>query len=635
MIRTELKLSLPEGIWQTLWFGSVDQLPQSALSFGTHAFFRLTADTAALPAGSIDRILVSMAHMQLLPIGRLVQGPDGALLEVRPSDARQRKRVLDIDLRRDNTELVTRASLPHRGPAPDWVDDPRYDGLLIRAKRTASTPEVLIPCSSLFQFYWGVTSTLSDAVMSGKLEDLERWFYRPERTRLASDGTFTLEVRRQWEFDIAGYLATILADPDAIDAGRRILRQLIAAKQMPQAGEPLRLEVWPPFPRVTRIEGYFSSPDEQQAADSAPLFLTRIVSADLSPNWTALRFYRENDNRRNSPSQSADGAESAQGEGAPSPSPSSRSGIHPSSKIVVTETPSGYGLNGAELPLLEAIKERFPELENFPIEKAPKEEPSESTPRNRPRIASGPWSAIPGSPGLDKNVLQGKLVGGVGAVRELPSEADLDLELDEELIDEQLREFALAFSKSPIEAWSFEEVVTVHVEFLNPYEETPASTHPLFFRLPRTIADEPIRWLYRDPDCKFTKRGICVRLRAITASGRQHHRYVVDLERRVPKRRTDSVSREPIKNGFLVAWLEKPAAAADLHRALRILLDAVAVNRSPSLAQPPVSGMCLATLRHGDPSASRIVSRVLAARDQCSDEATSARSRKDRQAQSA
>jgi hypothetical protein len=571
-----------------------------------------------MPAGSIKRVLVSMAHMHLLPIGRLVQGQDGTLLRLAPTDLRQRKCALQIDLRRNNTEIVTRASLPHRGPAGEWLGDPRYDGLLIRARRTQNTPEVLIPCSSLFQFYWGVTSTLSDAVLSGKLEDLGRWFYRPERTGFESDGTFTLDLRRQWEDSIAGYLATILTDPDAIESGRRILRRLIAQKQGPQSGEILRLEVLPPFPRLTLVEGYFSAPDDLQVADSGPVFLTHIVSASLSPNWRAVRFYRENDSRRTA-------TEVTSGEPAPAgceltESPIVTSGIQPPALIVVTETPSGYTLNGADLPLLATIDQRFPDLAEHAVVKAPKEGVSESDPRVRPRKMDGPWSAIPGSLGAGQRVRQGKLVGGEGALPEGPAQTDLELGLEFETVDEQLSEFALAMSASPIEAAVSDQPITVQVEFLDLYDSAAASPRPVYFRLPKTVANEAITWLYRDPDCKFTKRGICVRLLAKTQLGREHVRYAIDLERRIPKRHADSASGEPIKNGFLVAWFDKPMAVPETHDALRQLLHAVALNRSPSLSRRPAPGLCLANLRHGEPSSVRLVSRIFSARDQCSDD---------------
>jgi len=460
--KDQLALDLPPGIWQTFWFGSLQRSPISPSSFDIHTFFRLTGGTSDLPIGTIRHVPVSLAHMHLLPLGRSIVGGGGELLSVNPLFS-GKKRTVTIDLSPENTSIVSRSRIDLRGPAGDWSRRAEYDGLLILAKQTATTPQVLIPCASLFQFYWGVSSTLADAVLTGKLEDLERYFYAPEHHYLSKACHFNLEVRRQWDDVEVPYLATLLADPVAIQSGRSIFRQVIASSQYQQQSKPLQLEVTPPFPVLTRIHGIFHTASDGSGESTDRLILTRILSADLTPNWKSLEFTRENDNRR----KNALDTEDVDNQNTDPPKePITLPGRANKKKgTSIEESPSGYSSDGSALPLLARLKKRFPTLQDLPAKRVIRDSSSQSVSRVRHRRGVGPWSAISGSASKGNGVLHGKLVGGSDA--KLDSvEPDSDM-LATTSVESQLSEFAESFISDRISFVPSDQFVSVKAHFLD------------------------------------------------------------------------------------------------------------------------------------------------------------------------
>lgn len=612
MTTVSLDLGLPAGVWRALWFGTLDRFPSSARELGIYTFFEFVAPSRSLPGQTHQRVLVSMSHMHLLPLGTLVSGEDGEILAGKARDKFTSRQEISVDLSRDHTEILPRSRLDMPGPRFQWFGTPQYDALVLRVPARGNSPEVIIPCSVLFQFYWGVSSTLAHAVLSGKFEDLGRYIYNPDRT-LLQDGHFCFDVRRQWTDGEVPYLATITADPDALEACRGVLRSIIAQEQMRQHGQPLRLEVWPPFPRVTTMvaDVYKTS---QADGGASRLLVLRIHSADLAPKWDTLSFTRENDSRKGVGDDQG-GEDPPPGTSSPSPSPPL---VSAPSHVGVAEIPAGHGLDGTDLKVLDSLSNRFPTLEEMDVEKAPKEGAEQHKPRRRPRRRPGPWSAILGTPDRQTDVLQGKLIGDPGREPAKPEVEEQDVAV--KVVDPELSDFASLFSEGNFDVMLDGERATVAATFLDLGHKARSSRQIQYFELPTEVDGEELTWLYRDPEKEHPKRAVCVALTATSTSGRKSQRFVLDFERRFPKKRLGSVPSQPLKNSFIVVWTEGVADTPVISAMLQLVIQAVARNRNPLLPYKVHEAVSTRALRHAKSSPERLIERVLAATDQTSRE---------------
>jgi hypothetical protein len=608
MRTVSLDLGLPAGLWRAQWFGTLERFPGSARELGIYAFFDLVSPSQGLPRETQERVLVSMSHMHLLPLGTLVSGEDGQIMDRRACNRLALNQEIRVDLSRDRTEVLPRSRLDLQGPRSHWFGTPQYDALVLRVPANGSSPEVIIPCSVLFQFYWGVSSTMANAVLAGKFEDLGRYIYNPEGT-LFQDRHFSFEVRRQWMDSEVPYLATIASDPDALEACRGVLRSIILQEQMRQNGQPLRLEVWPPFPRVTTIvaDVYKTS---QADGGASRLLVLRIHSADLAPKWDTLTFTRENDSRK--AIRDVHCGESKPPEASrPAPSPPLFSAP---SHVGIAEMPAGHRLDGSELRVLQSLSNRFPVLGEMEFQKAPKEAGVQHEPRQKPRRRSGPWSAILGAPNRQTDVLQGKLVGD--PEREPPKPDVEDQDLAVKTVDPELADFAGLFSEGDFDVVLDNERTSVAVTFLDLGHRARASPQIQYFELPTEVDGEELTWLYRDPEKKHPKRAICVALEATSRSGRKSQRFVLDFERRFPKKREGSVPSQPMKNSFVVVWIEGVADPQITVAMLHLVIQAVARNRNPLLSYKVHEAVTIRALRHAKSTPERLIERVLAATDQ-------------------
>ncbi|WP_156422154.1 hypothetical protein [Paucibacter sp. KCTC 42545] len=250
--QNKLRLLLPFGRWRVIWFGNLAPLPGAADALGIHTFF--------LSAGvqkedwRIERALVSLAHMPLLHIGAEIDCPTGRISPVRPT-SKLIKRTVEIDFDSANTSLVKRSSLAFAGLTAELASTLEYDSLLVRVRPSATTAEVLIPCSTLFLFFWAVSSPLLDASITEKLLSPERYIYNPDNTDLESN-PIRFEVRHRWSDDEAPYLVTLLKESGALQLGQRIYKRIAGARMTDPQGL-LPLEVWPPFERPLAVTGVF------------------------------------------------------------------------------------------------------------------------------------------------------------------------------------------------------------------------------------------------------------------------------------------------------------------------------------------------------------------------------------------
>ncbi|MGM3083807.1 hypothetical protein ACS2UT_27030, partial [Bacillus cereus group sp. BC311] len=84
-----------------------------------------------------------------------------------------------------------------------------------------------------------------------------------------------------------------------------------------------------------------------------------------------------------------------------------------------------------------------------------------------------------------------------------------------------------------------------------------------------------IAWLYKDPDSRLRKLGVCVELR-LQATTRIGPRYVIDFEPRQPRRNPWSEATQETRNGFLVVWFDEDLELDETLAALQKVIDAVA-----------------------------------------------------------
>ncbi len=548
--------------------------------------------------------------MVLLPIGTVLDGDTDLIVGMNMPSGRSRRRALDLDLSDVNTELVLRSEIAAVGPAKHWAGDAKYEGGLIRVAGTASHPEIYIPCAVLFQFFWGVTSTLTNAVLSGELEAPERFIYNPHETSLLSDPV-RVQIRNKWTDDEARYLVTLLRDSHALERGRRIFRRIAAAGIAGglQGLPPVQLEVWPPFARQMQIEGILHEVTGSLHGATPYLVLTHIMSATIEPNWTSLVLLRETG--RQGP---ATGAVSTPAPApAPPPNPQGGAGANPTQggPLEMRETPGGYS-GTVELQLLRSLDERFPGLAKLDVQRPVTDEPREPRMRRRSRVLRGPWSAIPGTPLRDGKTRHAKLVGAAEPLEE-PDQVQATQGAHDEPVDDRLLEFRRLFLE-PIEELTIEGIKCAsRILFCDPFEELWMRQSPSFFRLPERLADGRFTWLYRDPACLQTKLGLCVRVQVMDPSGQSRVRYLIELESRMPQHRAPTAVRKPRRSGLLVVWFDKELDPATACLRIRQVLTRAAVAGTPAIKYRPAPGVNAATLRHG----AALVERAFTIADQC------------------
>ena len=600
-------LDLPPGQWQVFWFGTLSWLPEASSALCIHTFFRGASDERGYAAILIRQ--VSLAHMVLLPIGTVIDGASELILGSHQSSRRSSRRSMTLDLSDANTEAILRSALTAEGPATAWQADPRYEGTLIRVRGTSECPEVLIPCATLFQFFWGISSTLTNAVLTGQLEAPERFIYHPRRTALDAVPP-RFEVRHKWTDEEALYLVSLLMEPGAIEKGQRVFRRIAAASRMAELeGElgSLQLEVWPPFARPMKVTGDFYEVVNGEESEAPFLVLTHIAAVDLRPPCASLDLLRETGRR-------GPGAISTSTPPPPPPGPSRRRPVA-GGKIEVQETPGGYG-GTIELPLLASLNERFPGFKQVDVQKPTSEEPASAGERKPPRAVRGPWSAIQGSPRVGKTTRSAKLVGQENLSDEPQREAQVDQHY-EEPIDEQLTHFRQLFLSPADHLTIGGATLSARVGFCDPYEELWDRSTPTYFKLPEDVEGESLTWLYRDPSCRHTKRGLCARVKVTDKDGTSHSRFIIELERRIPRHRAETEKREPVRSGLLVVWFDHELEPSMACRRLRQVLARAAVARTPAIKRRPASGVNVATLRHVENDLQQLAARAFAVLDQC------------------
>lgn len=542
--------------------------------------------------------------MPLLHIGAKIDGTVGTIWAAEPS-ARLRQRALVLDLSLENTELIKRSSLESHPLTASLVKTPEYDSHLIRVKATSSSPEVFIPCSTLFLFFWAVSSPLIDAVTTEKLMRPERYLYNPKNTDLESN-PIRLEIRRQWSDEEGPYLLTLLKEPRALKTGECIFRRIAGARMSDSTGL-FPLEVWPPFARSLSVTGLFS-----QLGNA--LLLTHIISADLVPNWNVLELHREGGRHLHTSPQSIDDPEAPPKPPREPPPPKGISVGPAAHNNEMQETPSGYGNAAADLPAITALKDRFPALSRTIVDRPFNNDPVEREQRKRRKLTRGPWSGINGTQLPGKRAIKGKLVGD--KANEPVAEPAEEFDEVNTPFDDQLAKFADLLSR-PVENLVIDgNELSAQLDFWNPYSAVCGASAVTFFELPKKIDGETLTWLYRDPNCRRTKRGLCVRVTTEDSSGYRQTRFILDLERRIPSPREGTQNAGPIKSGLMVIWFDEEPSALDTCINLDIVLADAARARSPALRRRPFEGVHVATIRHSN-TAHQVLSNALLVVDQC------------------
>lgn len=572
-------------------------MAEAASVLGIHTYFLLTdVPRAEL---RVERRLVSLAHMHLLHLGAHIDGGSGL---IRPATASDKvvQRTVTLDLSPANTSRIDRSALNLSRFTAELAQTPEYNSQLIRVQATPDMPEVLIPSATLFLFFWGISTTLINAVTSDHLHNPEMHLYNSANSDLHADPV-RIEVWRKWTDDEALYLAALLKEPGAIEIGQQVFKAITAAR-MHQPRAPIPFDVWPPFAKPLQVSGLF-----RQVGDY--LLLTHILSADFAQDWSAIDIYREGGRRVRTVTQYDDTDERPP----EPPPPNGSSGIIPTPDVDMKETPGGWSPGAADIPAVATLKARFPNLRDIEIRTPIDGDPVEQKKRTRRRITRGPWTAIKGRPLPHGGAIKGKIVGD----ETLDPAADAS-ETEEVAtpFDDQLLKFRDLLLRSPKRV-AIDGDVEVSLDFWDPYSGVAGADKPVLFQLPARVDGELRTWLYRDPDCRRTKHGVCVRLSAVDASGRPSVRYLVDLERRVPLPRGGSLDARPISTGLMVIWFDEPQPPIGACINLQIVLADAARMRSTARLIRPMRGAHIATVRHRDAALAQTLASALAAQDQC------------------
>ena len=599
-----LDLKLPsDDMWQVVWFGSLTRIPTDRSTWAIHVFFkRFKSETES----DLHIRIVSLAHMHLLPIGRCIEGTSNRLRGVVRTSALQIRAEHLLDLSANNTSLIARSSLPSaRGRSVSAASE--YDCNLLLVKPTADCPGALIPCATLFQLFWGISSRITRLVLTGQLEEPSRFMYDEARSSIDADGTVILILRQHMTDRDAPYLASLYAEPEALAAGQHIARQLAAETSRGSANPVHRLEVVPPFARPMRLEGYCQSVTAKATGlEHDVIFMSHVVTCDVRPAWNELIWGRDNDGRPGK-------------EGSIDDKDIDRVTVAVGDRSRVTidledDAPSRHH-ESAPLEILAPIQLKFPVIDGLLREKLEKLNTSYRKVAVQVHPITGRRSAIDAKPATANELSSAELVGGSG----LPYDDGFRVESDDVArLHPRLDYFAETFKPLSRLVVFGREDFTVDITFVHPYKPAVREPEPLFFEVPRSIDGKSPAWLFRDAERRLRKRALCVELVLRRDGFVSEARYVFDFEPRSTRSRSGEIGQPDTPNGYLAAWstAPRPETLPTLSD-LQAVIDAVAMHGNPRLVQRPAPGIATRTFRHlVDLPFERLVQRVFAATDQ-------------------
>lgn len=592
-------LNLPDGAWQIYWYGRLTDVPHARETPFIHTFLsRVELRDGRIVARHPERAKVKLpvSDLTALPLGTVLE--EKAVHPALPLHDKATWKNIVVDLTRSNLRVHTRLDgtddygrLLGISRKTGILDDD-YEGLLVTAGGGAGEHLYIFPSIALFHSFWAISSKWAQMMVDGRFVAYDRYVFSAQRSHISGDGKSALLWLRQWMLDDdARFIASLAFDEYALSTGADIHRHLA---QVTRGAARRCIRALPPYQGPVPLEVLQHEVNTSEGPATLIQCIRRCGYASPIEN---LKFDRDNDGRPLDDALAAEDEDKVPMDRDPRWWPPATT---LGDLIELSDQPHDNQQQLVEIKLQDGMH-RFPGLDEIETEKLPQTETAYEN-KEQALIRHQQW------------------VEQVSTLQDGTSSSDL---APEALIRSDEHDEAPEDDFQPVLGSMHELARSL---FESKTIEIPTSTGPLiastrfikvwarqtdaFFVVPSLVGTEKKAWLYRDPQKKFRKRGLCVEVTFRRQDQAQSVvRYMLDFEGR------DTGSGPPKQNSILFFWARRSWALHEPEVHVLRLVRAIAKKGTTRLDRASMSGLEGTTRMHTSTGIENLLFDLYAAED--------------------
>ena len=552
--KVKRRLRLPSGYWQIFSFGGLTEeaIVKSAIWISAY-FRRVSVNCAGNIISWHDEVVsdvLPVAELVMIEVGCVFHADTAFVYPAQILCDRIEKRSVEVAFTDQNCHFLRRHMRSESGDFlfknPRFIAEELSNAYLLSAQTTTGA-NLLIPCVTVLQTFWGRSSNLMHMLLDSRFLDFDRYVLNPKLSYLNSEAGEAFVWLRQWQLDVdAGFLATIAFDPYAIQRGKDIGLTLHASinehrghssrcfAALPPHSDKMTLEVLG-LPLKTEHGEYF--------------YIQKIIQSSYKPPFNKVTFDRDNDGRRSKEDdgQSDKNREPINRERAPSiPRREGQSTFEFVSEppgSLVTEEPIPLGSFDVTFPGIAGLE--IEKLEQIVTEFESTEELEQASDLRWAELLSLLPSSAKSSQDIVKTELTSaqfnKNIRPDTNIQSIGSYLDLLVEAIDQLQDQNKH------AKNSSALYLTENGLEFSYKHRFPWRASPVRGGSLAFSLPDEINDESFAWLFSDPDQTNRKRAICLEF-TFFLHGQFETAYLLDIEGRYEKKRQQTETENKVKS---------------------------------------------------------------------------------------
>jgi hypothetical protein len=544
-------LSLPSGYWQLYAYGCLTAVPTAKQAVWIRGYLRRVSldQNNQIVRREAERVCRD------LPVGELVAWEPGVIFDAQTnrvyraqslSDAGE---VLDVEVSFDNTscsffrrytrEVDGRYTLAKNPGIIPEEDDADSHFLCVQTS-SSKYQTLLIPCVTVLQSFWGRSSNLVHMLLDSRFLDFDRYVVNTGRTVLDGENKKAYLWLRQWSLDEdARFLSSIVFDPEAVKRGKQISTHLHAVGTN-HGEEPQRhIVALPPYSMPMKLR-VFGIP--VQTARGTMFYVQKVIDASFALPFNELAFDRDNDGRQYEPDyqhpNNDKDKKTPMGRGRkPFFGGYGEPRSEGQSEFELVQDHPGY--SSASNPMeIGGFDQKFPGLNDLKVQKLPQLETKFINVQESEFELEQRWnrylSTLPASSQSSVNALGVTLVSGKAIFDEVdPGTVRLGPYLGD-FVERLIK----ASQTVPVEL-NPPRIRRIVLQYIFPWRAAQVHEGKFVFSLPPEHDDRRSAWLYRDPDFKQRRRGVCVQVTFLENAGTAKVGYVIDIEARIKKSHAD------------------------------------------------------------------------------------------------
>jgi hypothetical protein len=257
-----------------------------------------------LTQGAVVIVQVPAAELMRLPLGVVIKDCRLAFDPNRPLPPEETGR-LALDFSDGKVRVINRHARPSDGS--DYIipvrlersPTPESDGgnaHYVAVEHEGDPYGVVIPCAEIFRFFYCTSSRMAYTILSPKILDPDRYMLNPARSGVRKDDPAIVAIwLRQWMLNSDRHnLARLFFTAGAFDEAKKIY---LRAAGVVAGQEHLQhtLVAKPPAHGQMRVKCIYRT---FKSGGRERIFVTRLISTDLSLPFKEIHYGRDNDSER-------------------------------------------------------------------------------------------------------------------------------------------------------------------------------------------------------------------------------------------------------------------------------------------------------------------------------------------------